>query len=137
MDRKEFLTVVGTSIISITLASCLGGCKKNDTIPNQPNVDFTLDLTNSSYAALNSNGGYIYNQGVIVAKTLAGNYIAVSQACTHQGVNVVFQTSTGGFYCNAHNSSFASNGTVTGGPAGTKLKSYVCTLTGSSLQVKG
>jgi cytochrome b6-f complex iron-sulfur subunit len=137
MDRKEFLGLVGKSIFAITLASFLDGCTKNNNTPDQPTVDFTLDLTNSSYSALKTKGGYIYNQGVIVAKTLTGEYIAVSQACTHQGVSVVYQNSIGGFYCREHGASFSSNGAVTLGPANSNLKSYTCTLSGTSLNVKG
>jgi cytochrome b6-f complex iron-sulfur subunit len=137
MDRKQFLALVGTSVGAIVLASCLDGCKKNNTSPSQPTVDFTLDLTNSAYAALNTNGGYIYNQGVIVARTMSGSYIAVSQACTHQQVTVIYQGSGNRFYCNAHGSSFDNSGAVTGGPASSNLKSYACTLSGTSLHVKG
>ena len=137
MDRKQFLALVGTSVGAIIIGSCLDGCKKKSTTPDQPTVDFTLDLNNSAYAALNSNGGYVYTQGVIVARTMSGSYIAVSQACTHEGVSVVYQGSGNRFYCSAHGSSFATDGAVTGGPAGSNLKSYSCTLSGTSLHVKG
>jgi len=137
MDRKEFLALVGTSIGAITLVSCLQSCKKQSNATTGPTVDFTLDLTTSANHALTTNGGYLYNNGVIVAKTMAGSYIAVSQACTHQGVTVVYQPSGNNFYCNAHGSSFSSSGSVTGGPAGSALKQYTCTLTGTSLRVNG
>ena len=133
MDRKEFLALVGTSIGAITLASCLGSCKKKAN--TAPTVDFTLDLSSTANSALATNGGYIYSNSVIVARTMAGAYIAVSQACTHQGVSVIYQPSTNGFYCNAHGSAFSSSGAVTAGPAGSALTSYICTLSGTSLHV--
>ncbi len=138
MERKEFLALVGTSIAAITIGSCLDACKKNNNnTPTQPTVDFTLDLNSSSNAALNTNGGYLYNSGVIVARTLSGAYIAVSQACTHQGTTVVYQSNNNNFYCSSHGSVFSSSGGVTTGPASSSLKQYTCTLSGTSLHVKG
>jgi cytochrome b6-f complex iron-sulfur subunit len=137
LDRKEFLSLVGISAAAFGMSQCLQGCSKSNTgQPTAPSVDFTLDLTNATNNALKNNGGYIYKNGVIVAKTMTGTYIAVSQACTHQGVSVVYE-GTSGFYCTAHGSSFSASGTVTGGPAGSNLKSYTTTLSGSNLRVTG
>ena len=138
MERKEFLALVGTSIAAITIGNCLSSCKKNNnSSPSQPTVDFTLDLTSSANAALNANGGYLYNSGVIVARTTAGAYIAVSQACTHAGTSVVYVNANNDFYCSSHGSVFSTSGGVTTGPASSALKSYTCTLTGTSLHIKG
>lgn len=137
MDRKEFLALVGTSIGVITLGNCLQSCQKQTAGITAPVVDFTLDLTAAANHVLTLNGGYLYNQGVIVARTMAGLYIAVSQACTHQGTAVTYNSSLNYFYCSAHGSSFLQDGTVTGGPAPSPLKVYTCTLTGTSLRVKG
>jgi len=137
MDRKEFLSLLGISAAAFTLAQCVQGCSKgNSSNSSAPSVDFTLNLNDTSNNALKTSGGYIYNNGVIVAKTAAGTYIAVSQACTHQGVSVVY-TGASGFYCQAHGSSFSSNGAVTGGPASSNLKVYNTTLNGSNLRVYG
>ena len=137
MERKEFLALVGTSIGAIALANCFQSCQKQNNSPAQPTVDFTLDLSSSANAALATNGGYIYNNGVVVAKTMSGTYIAVAQACTHQGVSVIYESSTNDFYCNAHGSTFSPNGNVTAGPATIALKQYTCNLSGSSLRVHG
>ncbi len=137
MDRKEFLYLVGTGVAAITIGACLGGCKKTTTSPSAPTVNFSLNLADPANSALGTNGGYVYSQGVIVARTLSGAYIAVSQACTHQGVTVVYQGGSNGFYCSAHGSTFASSGAVTGGPASSNLKSYTTTLSGSTLHISG
>jgi cytochrome b6-f complex iron-sulfur subunit len=137
MDRKDFLYLVGTGVAAITIGSCLGSCKKTGSTPAAATVDFTLTLTDAANVALKTNGGYIYNQGVIVARTLTGTYIAVSQYCTHQGVTVVYQGSANDFFCNAHGSSFSNAGAVTGGPASGSLKSYSTSLTGTKLRVWG
>jgi len=137
MDRKEFLALVGTSIGAITIAGCLQSCNKQNNTPSAPTVDFTLDLTAPANIALTHNGGYLYSNNVIIAKTMAGEYIAVSQTCTHQGSTVIYQPSGNSFHCNSHGASFSSTGSVTNGPAGTPLKQYACTLTGTSLRING
>lgn len=136
MDRKEFLSVFGMGAVAVVCTYCLGGCKQdNNPISAPANVDFTLDLTNPAYAALRTNGGYVYNGGVIVARTVAGTYVAVSQACTHQGTTVIYDPGGNQFYCQAHGSTFATTGAVTRGPAPSPLMAYKTTLTGNSLRV--
>ncbi len=138
MDRKEFLTALGYSSGALIFAACLGGCKKeSDNTTPAPNVDFILDLTQPANSALNTAGGYIYSNGVIVAKTTAGAIIAVSQACTHQGTSVQFQGANDRFYCPNHGATFNTSGGVTTGPATAALKQYTVTLTGNSVRVNG
>ena len=135
MDRKEFLALVGTSVGAIIIGNCLEGCKKQN--KDQPAIDFTLDLTSGANSALSTNGGYLYNSGVIVARTNSGTYIAVSQACTHAGATVIYQAAGNDFYCSSHGSIFSSSGSVNQGPATSSLKQYTCDLSGSSLRVHG
>ena len=135
MNRKEFLSIFGIGAAAVACSYCLGGCNTQDPISAPTNVDFTLDLTNPAYAALKTNGGYYYQGGVIVARTIGGVYIAVSQACTHEGTTVVYDPRTDQFYCSAHGSLFATNGAVNRGPAGSPLATYKITLTGNSLRV--
>lgn len=134
MNRKEFISTVGMGAMALACSYCLG-CKTQDPISAPTNVDFTLDLTNPAYAALKTNGGYLYNGGVIVARTTSGAYVALSQACTHEGTAVVYLPANNQFYCQAHGSTFATNGAVTRGPAGSPLVAYKTTLTGNSLRV--
>jgi len=139
MDRKAFLSSIGLSAGTIFIASCLGGCSKgtaNGTV-TAPTVDFNLDLSQPANAALNTAGGYLYANGVIVAKTLAGNIIAVSQACTHQGVTVQFVKANTYFYCPSHGATFSDTGAVTGGPANSPLKQYAVSVNGSIISIKG
>lgn len=133
MERKDFLKALGLGAGTILMGACLGGCK-ND---NAPSVDFTIDLSQSQYAALNSPGGYVYANGVIIAKTTTGDIIAVSQACTHEGVTVTFQNNNNRFYCPRHGATFSTNGTVTGGPANSSLKQYTVTVTGNMVRING
>ncbi len=134
MDRKEFLTLFGAGAASLLYSACLSGCSTTDNPVSAPaNVDFTLDLTNAANSALTKDGGYLYKDGVIVARISAGNIVAVSAACTHQGVSVKYTSNQ--FYCAAHGSSFSTSGARTGGPAKSALKKYSVTLTGNSLHV--
>ena len=131
MNRKEFISLLGIASSGVFMASCLSACKKNET----GSVDFTLDLSNASNVALTSNGGYLINMGVIVAKTNAGEFIAVSSACTHEGVTVQFQSSSNRFHCPSHGANFSTNGSVQNGPANTPLTKYNTSLSGNMLRV--
>ncbi len=139
MDRKEFLSALGLTSGALIVTSCLAACKKDTGSSNvtAPNVDFTLDISQPANAALNNPGGYIYSNGVIVAKTTSGNIIAVSQSCTHQGVDVVYTRENNQFYCPSHGAGFSSTGAVTNGPANTALKLYSVTVAGNKVRVNG
>lgn len=136
MDRKEFLSLLGISSAAFVLSQCLAGCQPMNAIPTAPsNVDFTLDLTNAAYSALKSNGGYVYNDGIIVARTVSGTYVAVSQYCTHAAGTVVYDANINDFYCPVHGSVYSTTGSVIQGPAGKSLVKYNTSLTGNSLRV--
>jgi cytochrome b6-f complex iron-sulfur subunit len=138
MDRKEFLSLAGMSAASFSVLACLGGCTKNNVGSNTTapaGVDFTLDLTQPANAALNANGGYLYHNGVIVARTKSGQFIAVQQVCTHESNSLVYQSSYSRFYCDRHGATFSETGVVTGGPASRDLTQYNTSLSGNSLRV--
>ena len=141
MDRKEFLAQLGLTSAAIFAGACLGGCSKDDnggggSVPPPPTgVDFTLNLNDAANAALGTAGGFIYRSSIIVARTQANTYIAVSQACTHQGTSVVFEGANNRFFCSAHGSTFSTTGAVTTGPAGAPLTRYNTALSGTNLRV--
>jgi cytochrome b6-f complex iron-sulfur subunit len=131
MNRKEFLSILGISAGGIAVASCLSSCKKTETSA----VDFTLDLTSSANAALNTNGGFLITKGVIVARTFAGAYIAVAAACTHEGTNVQYQAANNRFHCASHGANFSNSGTVQSGPTNKALQQFTTELSGTNLHV--
>jgi cytochrome b6-f complex iron-sulfur subunit len=136
MDRKEFLSTLGLGAAALACSYCLNGCKPLDNPITAPtNVDFTLDLTSPANAALNTNGGYLYQGGVIVARTASGTYVALSQTCTHAGSTVQYVEGSNRFYCPSHGSNFGTDGSVVNGPASSPLARYITTLTGTSLRV--
>ena len=132
MNRKEFLSQLGLGGSALFAASCMQSCSKTDTVSN---VDFTLDLTSNSYAALKNPGGYVVVQGVIVALSTSNTYLAVSAACPHEGVTVQYQGGQNQFYCSAHSSYFSSTGARISGPANKGLTQLKTSLTGNSLRV--
>lgn len=140
MDRKEFLAQLGLSSAAIFAATCLGSCSKDDGgsgggVTPPTNVDFTINLGDSANAALNTAGGFIYQSGIIIARTLTDTYLAVAQACTHEGTTVVWQSGNNRFFCPNHGSTFSTTGAVTNGPAGSALRRYNTSLTGTNLRI--
>jgi cytochrome b6-f complex iron-sulfur subunit len=136
MTRKEFISQVGSGAALLLLPACILGleaCKKNNkSNPSTKNVDFTLDVSSGPLA---TNGGSFIQNGVIVARTNSGNFIAVDAACTHAGTIINYSASTNSFNCPNHGAKFDSQGHVTLGPASVDLKSYQTSLSGSSLRV--
>ncbi len=138
MDRKDFLNSIGMGAAGFALINCVG-CKKNNSgspgTSSPAGIDFTLDLSATANVALTNNGGYLSSNGIIVAKTSAGNYIAVQRSCTHENYSLVYQGSNSRFYCANHGATFSESGSVTNGPANRSLTTYNTQLTGTSLRV--
>jgi cytochrome b6-f complex iron-sulfur subunit len=72
--------------------------------PNQPGSgpstkkDFTLNLAQAGNLSLKTKGNALVKNGVIIAYTNAGDYIAVDAASTHQGTTVEYQAASSGFH---------------------------------------
>ena len=147
MERKEFLSLLGNSAAAFFALGCLGGCGSKDSDP-QPDPgtgtgggntsgkkDFILDLNDAANSLLKTKGNAVIRNGVIVAYTNAGSYIAVASTCTHEGGTVGYNAGSNNFVCPNHGSAFTANGAVANGPATQALKQYTTTLTGSNLRV--
>lgn len=135
ISRTEFLRLTGLSA-AVLLPACLGGlssCDDHETPgPAPTGVDFTLDV---STGALSSNGGSLVKDGIIVARTNSGDFIAVSAACTHEGAIIGFDAGANNFSCPRHGAQFSTTGAVTRGPANRNLVKYNTELSGNSLRV--
>ena len=141
MNRKEFFARAGFGAAAVLLPACIAGLAtscSNDgssspTPPPAPTgVDFNVDVSSGTLA---TNGGFMVTNGIVIARTLAGTFIAVSAACTHEGTNVNYNGSGNNFICPNHNSEFTSTGVVTKGPAVSDLKQYQTSLNGNTLRV--
>lgn len=137
MNRKEFLQKVGFGAAIALVPICAGGlatsCSDEESKVAAPtNVNFTIDV---SSGALATNGGFLVMKGIIIAKTLAGRFIAVAAACTHQGTTVNYVSTDNNFVCPNHQAHFDSSGVVTKGPAAVNLTSYQTKLNGNMLNI--
>jgi cytochrome b6-f complex iron-sulfur subunit len=145
MNRKEFFSRVGFGAAAVLIPACITGvatsCSSDSTsdsggstpvVPPPTGVDFNLDI---STGALATNGGYLVTKQIVVARTLVGDFLAVSASCPHEGTNVKFSSSGNNFVCPNHNSQFSNKGVVTQGPATANLKEYNTALTGNTLRV--
>jgi cytochrome b6-f complex iron-sulfur subunit len=134
MDRKEFLLQLGTTAMSFPVClAMLSGCsQENEVSPAPTNVDLTIDV---STGQLSKNGGYVVQNGIIIARTTSGDFLAVSAACTHEGITVQYESAKNDFYCSGHGAVFTSSGSVSKGPASKALTKYNTELTGTSLRV--
>lgn len=137
MERSEFIRLVGTGAGMALLGGCLNGCKKEEEAPApQPlTLDFILDLSLPANNALNTNGGFLRAQQVIVARMLTGGFIAVASACTHAGTAVNYEASANRFHCPNHGSNFSETGAVVNGPASSALQQMNTSLNGQLLRV--
>jgi cytochrome b6-f complex iron-sulfur subunit len=137
MDRKEFLTTLGKGAAFAGLVYCVGCSANGPDVPTAPtNVDMTLDLTLSTYAALTTVGGsFVTSNGIIVGRVNPSSFVAVAAACTHQGTTIQFQLNNNRFYCPNHGSTYALDGTVTQGPAPRSLVKYNTSFSGNSLRI--
>ena len=140
LTRADFLRLVGTSLGVIAFANGVSACGQESTVPTPAaTVDFTVNWAKSPFNNLQTKGGYVVEQGVIIAQTLAGTFVAVSAVCTHANNALTYQKDGNRFYCPAHGSMFSTGGAVQNGPATSPLKSYdvtVNTATGD-VRVKG
>ncbi len=137
MNRKEFFRQAGLHGAALLAISQLVSCSKSSPGVAGGAVDFTLDLNDPANAQLGTSGGFVYKNGVIVARTSSGTYLAVSQVCTHQGATVQYDGTQNDFFCPVHGSLFAANGAVLAGPASTSLRQYQVSLTGSTPRIYG
>jgi cytochrome b6-f complex iron-sulfur subunit len=137
MNRKDFLKSLGLSGAAIFATYCMGGltaCSSNNPTPSP--ADFTLDLTVAANKNLTVNGGFIITNNVVVARTNAGNYVAVTKICSHEGnPNVTFDAGNNRFYCTSHGALFDLQGKGLNSNGSGGIKTYQTTLTGTMLCV--
>ena len=84
---------------------------------------------------MNTLGGSVSANGIIVARLSTAEFTALSRACTHAGTPVNYRSAEQDFLCPNHGSIFNKSGAVVMGPANSPLRKYNTELTGSSLRV--
>lgn len=95
-------------------------------------ANLCVDLANAQNAALADPGGFriiaITGDKIIVSRKDATTFETLSAVCTHAGCSVRYVGSTDSYQCPCHGSKYASDGTVTQGPALRALKQYTNTF---------
>ncbi len=105
MTRKDFLGTLGLGAGFVLTATCLGSCGLIAPV----NVDFTVDLQDNANSALLTNGGYKVIDGIVVAKTTTGNYVAATVICSHDNKRKI-TLKDDEWYCTDHGARFDLNG---------------------------
>ena len=141
MERRKFLSFMGIGAASVVAGSIISSCTKGGSVTPGgnplPSGGLTLDLTSSSYAGLKNVGGAVtVNNNIIVAHVNTGEYVALSNVCTHQGCTVGFDGAST-FPCPCHGARFSKTGAVLNGTATSPLTKYTTTLSGNSLKITG
>ena len=138
INRKQFLNKLGLGVGAIMATYCLGGltnCNEGSDII-VPDVDFILNLDDSAYDALKTVGGYVRKNKVVIALVSEGNFVAVTQICSHQGAeSVTFRSTNTDFYCTRHGAIFdlQGNGLNSNGSKGIMV--YKTSLSGKDLRI--
>ena len=147
LSRGQFLKQLGMSSAALMSFYCLGttmtACSK-DTVEPTPipppvispsgstgitgatsgtTIDFTIDLTNSNFKDLKTEGQFTYVGDIIIANA-KGTFVALSKVCTHVGTTINFRSATNDFRCPNHGSEFRLDGTVQKSPADIALKVF-------------
>lgn len=137
MERKDFLKqTLALCGLSLIPAAVVESCSKQS-FGGPTNVNFTLDLTNAGNAALNSVGGSLISNGVIVIRMSSSLFEALSATCTHAGCTVGYNAGSATIICPCHGGTYSpTTGAVLGGPPPSGLSKYTATLSGNILTVK-
>ncbi|XOV94723.1 MAG: ubiquinol-cytochrome c reductase iron-sulfur subunit [Bacteroidota bacterium] len=140
MNRNEFLRGLGLSTGAIVATYCMGSLTSCEDrfagVTPSGTIDFTLDLSNSSYSTLLNKGGWIRTQNVVIAHTPDDNYVAVTQICSHEGQRQVgYRPSNNDFYCSAHGALFDINGNGENANGRRGIQVYNVSLEGTMLRV--
>jgi nitrite reductase/ring-hydroxylating ferredoxin subunit len=131
MNRKEFLSQLGIGAAFVLTTSCLGSCKKETAATT---VDMTIDLTNATFAALKNNDSYVVKDGIVIAKTKTGTYIAATVICSHDDLKQI-TLKNDEWFCTEHSARFDQTGKGLNNNGSKGLTVYKTTLTGTSLRV--
>lgn len=137
MTRKDFFKRAGFGAALFLVPTCIGGMMAGCSTDGVPiaaptNIDFTVDI---STGALSSNGGYITKNGIVIARTNQGDFLAVSAACTHDGTYVKYASGSNSFHCFDHDANFSSTGQHLNGPGSGNLTKYNTELNGNTLRI--
>lgn len=147
MKRREFVNFVGLGMLASSLPIAIAACNPTETVSDAPAgeaapaSDVPDGFTAAGTVADLDAKGFLTQKGleagpVIVIRDPANtdSVIALNAKCTHQGCTVDWEEDK--FSCACHGSEFATDGTVTIGPAVRPLESYEAMINGETVLVK-
>ncbi|MBL0171716.1 MAG: Rieske (2Fe-2S) protein [Gemmatimonadaceae bacterium] len=127
--RRSFLSASMLSAASVLLASACGDGVFGGGITG-PGTTVSLTIALADYPALGTIGGMARLNGlatpVVVVRSAASTYLALSLVCPHQGTTVTAQGN--GFICPNHRATFSATGAWTGGQRTSGLNALAVTL---------
>lgn len=132
MTRLEFLRCLGAGCIFVAVGAVIGCAgipvyraqvRGGRATLSEAEFDLLLEDREDEAVLVRPAGDY---EAVILVRTSARTYRAVSAVCTHQSCEVRFEH--GGIRCPCHGSSFTLDGKVTRGPAKKPLPIYNVTV---------
>lgn len=130
--KRTFFSSITIFLLAFSI-TLFNGCKKDE--KNNTPVNFSLELSNSNYSALNTPGAYIYYDDVIIARLNASTFAALSEFCTHDQSPVTYNASIGFFVCSNCAGRYDTNGNVAFGSPTKALTKYNTSLNGTVLTV--
>lgn len=140
MERRAFLESLTGPVVAVC-AVCMGACSKTAGGSNNGTSTATANFTVDLGTQLSSVGSSVAVNGVLVVRLAAGtaasSFVAVQQACTHQGTSINFVPASNIFLCPNHGAQFNTAGANVGGQSTTALKVYNVAVSGSTLTVTG
>lgn len=132
MERRNFLKATCALCGIAVIPGVLDSCKKT---PSKQDVNFTIDITNSAYTALQTVGGSAISNGVLIMRVDSSSFSAVASSCTHEGCAVGYQASSKQVVCPCHGGRFDVSGAVVAGPPKTALQKFNVTQNGNTLSI--
>lgn len=135
MNRKEFLEKIGIGAAFALTATCLGSCTK-DEAPKPKDLDFTVDIRENKYINLSKPGGYVIENGVVIARNLKGEYVAATVLCTHEpNKNITYRDTDGVWYCTVHGAIYSESGKGLNALGAKGLTIYKTSIDGNNLRI--
>ena len=123
MDKRKFLKTASAATVLAAFGLTLESCSSDDEpAPGSPENIVEVDLNVEPFTALKAEGGWVLHPNFDILMVNTGVSIsAFSSVCTHSGCARNWNFN-GEFICTCHNSKFATDGTVTSGPASSSLR---------------
>jgi len=109
LSRHEFLKQIGIKGGALFAAYCMGISMTSCSVEKGVGTDddFTIDISKGRFRELSKAGGWIKVRNVVVVRTGADSFAAVTSICSHEGENrIEYRPQENDFRCSAHGAEF-------------------------------